>query len=175
MAADEDDTAAVLAALNEELAAMRGIRDPGLAPPLLDFQGPPPRPVKEGEHPAAAEFEEVSERRQEQQRASEVAHAKRDREELEAQLSRRDGEAREERRALLGYLEALRERTDETGDAMRGADFERAVERLASEGREQRTLVDEGGGGGKGISMLLAATDDPKLREELLEVRGSTA
>ncbi|KAL1502986.1 hypothetical protein AB1Y20_011056 [Prymnesium parvum] len=177
--AEADDTAAVLQALNEELAMMRGIRDPALAGAVLDFEAPPhppPPSSAKAAYPTAADADDLSERRQEQRRASELAHAKLSRGSLEEDLRRRETEGREQRELLLGYLQSLRARDDETGEALRDVAFERAVDKFTSEGRSRRAHADDalrGGGarGDAGISRLLARTDDPKLREELLEVQ----
>ena len=120
----DDDTAAVLAELNAELAMLRGIRDPGLSAPSLDFEAPPGKPQPDIE---PDEIEEAMERRQEQLRSSEMAHAKWERGQMEAALQKRDGEAREERQTLLRYLETLSTREDETGESMRSTDFGRMV------------------------------------------------
>uniref|UniRef100_A0A7S3ANP6 Uncharacterized protein n=1 Tax=Haptolina ericina TaxID=156174 RepID=A0A7S3ANP6_9EUKA len=86
-----------------------------------------------------------------------------------ATLTQRDSEARDERQALLHYLEALRERPDEAGESLRGPDFIKMVDKLASEGRQERSPVDFAGTGN--VASLLEAVSDPRLREELLEVQ----
>lgn len=162
---DEDDTATLLAELNAEVSLLRGIREPGLSAPTLDFEAPSPRARARAK---PDDINDLEERRQTQLRTSEVAHARWEREQFMATLKQRDSEARDERQALLHYLEALRERPDEAGESLRGPDFIKMVDKLASEGRQERSPVDFAGTGN--VASLLEAVSDPRLREELLEV-----
>lgn len=168
---EEDDTATVLSELKDELAMLRGIRDAGLSAPILDFEQQPPS--QSGKTLAPDEFEEAMARRQDQMRSSEVALSKRERMQIEASLEKRDSEAREDRQDLLRYLETLRERQDETGESLRGIDFSKTVDKLALEARQHRSPSSAHLTGS--IAGLLAAVNDPKLREELLEVCCMTA
>jgi len=86
---------------------------------------------------------------------------------LQEELRRQEGEAREERDALLAYLDELRGRDDEAGSEIRGDGFGRRVEELAAEEQSRRGVAEAQ----QGFAQLAATTDDPKLREQLLEVR----
>ena len=112
-----DDTQHTISELEAEVAMLRGIS--ASAPPL-DFEQP--------------DVEELAERMQEELVAVQHANERRERTQVQEALQARDGAARGERQELLQYLDVLRGRDDETGDAMRGPEFGRLVDSLASEG-----------------------------------------
>lgn len=169
----EEGTASVLEALHQEISRMRSIQHPALAPPPLDFDALPKdaSPGSTATSYTPQDVDELSERRHEQMRSSEMAHAKKERDVLEAQLLQRDEEAREERNALLMYIEDLHGMKDAMGDALLGTDFDSIVEKLTSETRAQRFCAEGAVSQEKGLSQLLQSTDDAKLREGLLEVQ----
>ena len=86
---------------------------------------------------------------------------------LQEELRRQEGTVREERDALLAYLDELRGRDDEAGSEIRGDGFGRRVEELAAEEQSRRGVAEAQ----QGFAQLAAITDDPKLREQLLEVQ----
>ena len=86
---------------------------------------------------------------------------------LQEELRRQEAAAREERDALLAYLDELRGRDDEAGSEIRGDGFGRRVEELAAEEQSRRGVAEAQ----QGFAQLAAITDDPKLREQLLEVQ----
>ena len=86
---------------------------------------------------------------------------------LQEELRRQEGAVREERDALLAYLDELRGRDDEAGSEIRGDGFGRRVEELAAEEQSRRGVAEAQ----QGFAQLAAITDDPKLREQLLEVQ----
>lgn len=152
-----DQDLSLLADLTDEISRLRGAGSAGAMPPL-DHEGQTP------------EVEEALERMQSEMEAAKERALQVDRIVLQQQLEQHDGVAREEREALHGYLDELRSRQDETGDALRSADFEKDVDQLALEA--QRTGNAGGGGPAQAtVSKIIEHVKDPATFDALLEVQ----
>ena len=173
--------AAVLEELTAELARMRGAKSMGAQPPL-DIDGPMTGGTDGAGGGQADEgmdgaVEEALLRMQDQVLSAQRVQARCERESLQTQLSSRDHTRSAERDDLAQYLDALRGRDDETGDALRSSAFATEVDQLARRDRSQRsedTAAAASGGvasGVGGLSHALQAVDDPATFEALLEVQ----
>ena len=143
-----------LADLQEELEVMRGIGNGAQGPPL-DFDD--------------AAVEETMERIDSEMQAARQQGA---RAQMRAQLDGRDVAAREGYEALAGYLDELRQRSDETGAAVRARDFEQRVESLTADGKAERDTQEwRDQQADPGVGHILRMVDDPTTFEGLLEVQ----
>ena len=165
MSAPRHDLQAV-DALQEELKRLRGVGSMGMPPPL-DHEGPNDDDGREDI------IEEALTQMQSQMLAAEVHAAQADRAALQEHLVNRTDAARDEHKALQSYLEQLRSRQDETGDAMRSANFETEVDTLANRGRAERETGTGAASGGRDVSVdrIMKHVNDPATFEALLEVQ----
>ena len=127
----------IISGLTEELARLRGAASAAAAP-TLDHEGGADGAQSKAEQDEEDGIEEALERMQSEMEAAKMRAVAGDRAALQKQLDDRDGRAREEREALLSYIEELRSREDEAGEAIRGADFEADVVELTGRGRLER-------------------------------------
>ena len=187
-AEEADQSAQAVRTLAQELDLLRGVG--GLGVPALDHQvevastaranGPSydapqllhsssaPQLAHEPELPSAVdELDSAQLRLVEELERQRLRREREGRAGLQDALRRQEGEAREQRDALLGYLDELRRRDDEAGSEIRGDGFGRRVDELAAEEVSRRGVA----GAQQGFARLAAITDDPKLREQLLEVQ----
>lgn len=162
----------VLAALNEEVSRLRGIGSVGAAPMLdsdvTDGHGAAATAAREEEDDDAGIALQL-EQMQEQALAAQADARRNERETLLGQLLSRDESARAERDALNGYMEEMRTRQDEAGDAVRGVDFASEVDSLAQQQRSGAAAAASGSAGD--VAQIIQHVQDPATFEALLEVQ----
>lgn len=158
-AEEADQNAQAVRTLEQELDLLRGVG--GLGVPALDHEvevantargnGPSydspqllrsssaPQLSHESELPSAVdELDSAQLRLVEELERQRMQRDQEGRAGLQEALRRQEGEAREQREALLGYLDELRRRDDEAGSEIRGDGFGRRVEELAAEEHSRR-------------------------------------
>lgn len=148
------------------------------APPMLDLEGPGhgvvamPSDIPEDADDDAGVTAELEQMKMHAEAAQEASR-KAEREALLDRLQTRGQSAAEERQALAGYMEELRARDDETGDAIRGTEFTKEVDqRIAQEQKLAR--VTQGGGDDANagtVAHIIQHVKDPATFEALLEVQ----
>lgn len=170
-----DSDLSVVDKLAEELARLRGVGSSGAIPTLDHFH--------DGDggvgDSSAPEVEEALERMKTEMLAAKELAVQGDRAALQRELIARDQAARDERDALNGYLEQLRSRQDETGDAIRSSAFATDVDELAQRARDGGYDVSSAGGGvdirdggsSADVAKIIQHVNDPATFDALLEVQ----
>jgi len=178
MSALAEQDLSVLHGLTEELARLRGAGSVGAPPPLDHEANDDHAHGNLADEDPAPEIEEALERMQTELQAAKARAVLGDREALQIELLNRDGRAKEGRDALNNYLEELRSRADETGDAVRSAGFASDVDALAQRGRLERVEYDSTAGGGavpatqaSNVAKIIQHVNDPATMDALLEVQ----
>ena len=114
-----------------------------------------------------AELEQMKQHAQ----AAQQAALKGEREAILGQLQNRDTSAAAERQALAGYLDELRSRDDEAGDAVRAPQFASDVEQRVAQEQQLSRAADGKGAGAGDVAQIIQHINDPATFEALLEVQ----
>lgn len=166
---------AVIDALADELARLRGASSGG-APPLLDTDensGAFLTGVGPDRNEEDATIAESLSRMQERVAQAAVMTQQNERAALQQQLTQTDLHKQSQRQALLSYLDELKAREDEAGDAIRQPEFSHEVDSLV---QEQRRATEEHARAEAATSEphvhdILQHVQDPATFEALLEVQ----
>mmetsp|Transcript_5149 Transcript_5149/g.13559 ORF Transcript_5149/g.13559 Transcript_5149/m.13559 type:complete len:450 (+) Transcript_5149:83-1432(+) len=174
MSTTADQDISIISGLADEIARLRGIGSAGVAPPL-DHDAIADNTADMSNHNELedAEIEETLHRMHSEMQAAKDRAAMSDRSSLQEELLSRDVRAREGREALNSYLEELRARQDETGDALRSSDFASDVQELA---QRERMQYDQEDGDRSAVapadmSSIMQHVQDPATLEALREVQ----